>query len=244
MYPASCYFVCSLANKHETQLAVYPAALNARYERHRDAYPDDGADGDDFDLEAEQQVEGALGEVSDTGNGSVSFRRVTAICYLRGSDAPWTEADGGALRLYPPATRAAASDSHGVVLSWTGGGIDSNGDLAEKGYAGATANTAASHSTTPYSGSGMGETTDASRQGGGVGEKSEFKSATAEADDRYQGLEGSGCGDSGDSGNSQVFIDVAPVAGRAVVFLSGAVEHEVLPVTGVLPRAALTAWFH
>ncbi|CAN0546961.1 unnamed protein product, partial [Ectocarpus sp. 8 AP-2014] len=35
-----------------------------------------------------------------------------------------------------------------------------------------------------------------------------------------------------------------PLAGRAVVFFSGAVEHEVLPVTGPLPRAALTTWFH
>lgn len=28
-----------------SQLAVYPAGINARYERHRDAYPDDGKDG-------------------------------------------------------------------------------------------------------------------------------------------------------------------------------------------------------
>lgn len=42
----------------------------------------------------------------------------------------------------------------------------------------------------------------------------------------------------------EVFIDVEPLAGRGVVFFSGAVEHEVLPVTGEKPRAAVTAWFH
>lgn len=36
-------------------------------------------------------------------------------------------------------------------------------------------------------------------------------------------------------------VDVLPVAGKLVVFMSGAVEHEVLPVYS--PRVALTAWF-
>lgn len=55
-----------------------------------------------------------------------------------------------------------------------------------------------------------------------------------------------GCGGdaAGGEGPRQGFVDVSPLAGRAVVFFSGAVEHEVLPVTGSLPRAALTTWFH
>ena len=35
--------------------------------------------------------------------------------------------------------------------------------------------------------------------------------------------------------------DVLPEGGRLVVFLAGAVEHEVLPAYA--PRVALTAWF-
>lgn len=218
---------------------MYPAGVNARYERHRDAYPDDGLDNDDLGGEPEQRADSALNEVSEAGNSSISFRRVTAICYLRGSNAPWTRADGGALRLYPPATTAAVGDC--VTIAWNGGGIDRSGDLAEKGYASATARTAASDRTAPFSGSGMGGTLNLSMQGGGVEKKSDLELVTTEAHDCDEGLEGSECRD---SGNSEVFIDVAPIAGRAVVFLSGAVEHEVLPVTGVLPRTALTTWFH
>ncbi|CAN0245396.1 unnamed protein product, partial [Scytosiphon promiscuus] len=36
-----------LKGRVEHQLAVYPTGINARYERHRDAYPDDGEDEDD-----------------------------------------------------------------------------------------------------------------------------------------------------------------------------------------------------
>ncbi|CAM9767859.1 unnamed protein product [Choristocarpus tenellus] len=40
------------------------------------------------------------------------------------------------------------------------------------------------------------------------------------------------------------FVDIMPIGGRAVLFLSGAVDHEVRPVTGNRERAALTAWYH
>ena len=36
-------------------------------------------------------------------------------------------------------------------------------------------------------------------------------------------------------------VDVAPLAGRLVLFLSGAVEHAVLPTKA--ERVAVTAWF-
>jgi SM-20-related protein len=36
-------------------------------------------------------------------------------------------------------------------------------------------------------------------------------------------------------------VDVAPVAGRAVLFLSGAMDHEVLP--SLAPRCAIAAWY-
>lgn len=66
-----------LRQTSEYQLAYYPASHgNARYERHRDAFPTD-------DLEDEDQ------------------RRVTAICYLNPPD--WNAStDGGQLRLHRP----------------------------------------------------------------------------------------------------------------------------------------------
>ncbi len=39
-----------------------------------------------------------------------------------------------------------------------------------------------------------------------------------------------------------VVVEVAPIAGRLVVFMSEVVEHEVLPVFS--PRVAATAWFY
>lgn len=43
------------------------------------------------------------------------------------------------------------------------------------------------------------------------------------------------------SDGETVVLDIAPLPGRAVVFMSGAVDHSVLPVHEGL-RAALTAW--
>ena len=53
----------------------------------------------------------------------------------------------------------------------------------------------------------------------------------------WPAAEGLECRSDGES----VVLDIAPLPGRAVVFMSGAVDHAVLPVEGGL-RAALTAW--
>ena len=41
--------------------------------------------------------------------------------------------------------------------------------------------------------------------------------------------------------SDSTWLDVFPQGGRLVIFMSGAVEHEVLPAYA--PRVALTAWF-
>lgn len=53
----------------------------------------------------------------------------------------------------------------------------------------------------------------------------------------WPAAEGLECRSDGES----VVLDIAPLPGRAVVFLSGAVDHAVLPVEEGF-RAALTAW--
>ena len=45
----------------------------------------------------------------------------------------------------------------------------------------------------------------------------------------------------GQAAEASHHLDVLPMAGRLVVFMSGAVEHEVMPT--FQPRCALTAWF-
>ena len=45
----------------------------------------------------------------------------------------------------------------------------------------------------------------------------------------------------GQLSSPQTVLDIAPLAGRLVLFLSGAVDHAVLP--SFAERTALTAWF-
>lgn len=190
---------------------MYPAGENARYERHRDAYPDDGENEDCYHHE---KVDG-----EKVGIDSVSFRRVTVICYLRSGDKPWQPSDGGVLRVYPPPTTADDGDLEAALESSQGESLERETIEATDGV---------------------------SRQSGGDGGRGADLETSGAATARnckdccQQSL---GAGESRD-GVDENFLDVAPVAGRAVVFFSGAVEHEVLPVTGHTPRAALTTWFH
>lgn len=281
---------------------MYPAGINARYERHRDAYPDDGAETDEFDEEksmdhekrqrtagvgsGSNSDEGQLrkaGEESigqqdsrttgeddsesheprdrggkqDAAGGSVSFRRITVICYLRGSRTPWTKSDGGALRLYPPATTAGDEKSSGngvVVLSSPGSEgkkEDVNGVLSNQEQRGDASSIAG---TAPCSGShgsfSDGSETDGTRRAANIATDDTPYSrnvSSAVAVPKPQSGECRGCAGRsvvGGADDDVGFIDVAPLAGRGVVFFSGAVEHEVLPVVGALPRAAVTTWFH
>lgn len=210
------------------QLAVYPGGIGARYERHRDAYPDDG-----LLSRHEDEPEGS-GESSQTHSGSqesVSFRRVTAVCYLR-EMRPWTPSDGGALRLYPPAGACYSgggsvdSEASGVISDDFGVGMDcepgkeDGEDLFVK-----EVGIPVAKSSEPATRSPRVACRKAGRPNTSIVESSVI--------DEHNGP---ACG--------ECFVDVAPLAGRTVIFLSGAVEHEVLPVTGLQPRAAITAWFH
>lgn len=47
----------------------------------------------------------------------------------------------------------------------------------------------------------------------------------------------------GDGFQNKEFTEVKPIPGRLVIFLSGAIDHEVCPVKDA-PRVALTTWFH
>lgn len=192
--------------------------------------------GYDDDAEKEAQSSSTAGGEGSDGKGggvsdSVSFRRVTAICYLRGSGSPWQAHDGGALRLYPPA------------VSKNGQGVSSSDGRVVFKFA---SQLGLSDESNPQ------EHPQELRQqqpnlnsAGCGGDKDEDIEKSSQLHPPSCG--GSGDGDcAGDRGNGQRqdFLDIAPLAGRAVVFLSGAIEHEVLPVTGTLPRAALTTWFH
>ncbi|CBN74339.1 expressed unknown protein [Ectocarpus siliculosus] len=293
-----------LRGRVEHQLAVYPAGIGARYERHRDAYPDDGEDDYDEDppaatdgeVNANHNTEAEEGEGAD--GGSVSFRRITAICYLRRSGAPWQASDGGALRLYPPTASPLAQEKQrdngnsGEVVwklaSWldlaeehedrrqdqqqpttrdrcssdaapAAGGRDAVvGDDIIDGRTGGS-NSYRISSCRSGSGGEDGRTGGgdighgSGGGGGGTAATSTGESASSRDDWVGDGAQDSAAGgggtnsggnEAGGEGPRQGFIDVPPLAGRAVVFFSGAVEHEVLPVTGPLPRAALTTWFH
>lgn len=208
---------------------------------------DDGEEEEDGKINTARAERGEGNE--ESGSGSVSFRRVTAICYLRGTGSPWQARDGGALRLYPPTTSKSeqgVGGSDGRVVfkfaSQLGFSEESNPpeqpqrqpqDLQQQeptlssGDCGGNKDEDNEGSNPPPApsrgGSNGGSDGDGPGNAGGGGGK-------------VEGREG--------DGQRQDFVDIAPLAGRAVVFLSGAVEHEVLPVTGTLARAALTTWFH
>lgn len=187
--------------------------------------------------------------------GSVSFRRITAICYLRGSENPWKASDGGALRLYPPAITTStneldegSSDSRVVIKFASQLGLLDSQQQQQQQQRGTPASAVCGGGVTEDNGQDSENNNTLSGGGAGTGEW--------DGGDDGPGVSGGRCvrdADGGDNGGDGTrggqegvasFLDVAPLAGRAVVFFSGAVEHEVLPVTGPSPRAALTTWFH
>lgn len=207
---------------------------------------------EDADAEHDQgePVDEAPGGEGGKG-GSVSFRRITAICYLRARGIPWEVSDGGALRLYPPAATPRANGcngetaaaANGVVFKLShrerGGGGESDG-----GNGGGTAVVVAASGVSTREGV-VGDSNHSADVPGSRGDESgtdDRCGGDLNSDEDQAPVSGVAGGGEGEEGLG--FVDVAPLAGRAVVFFSGAVEHEVLPVTGRVPRAALTTWFH
>lgn len=150
-------------------------------------------------------------------------RRVTAIVY---ANEAWAEADGGALRLWAP-TEDASSDfdpDAGCACHAPGArGVQweprsSSPELQALSVGGPPSLPSGNPSPRPSDGAlsvGLPEASQGDVDGGSVNE-----TELARAPKRY--------------------VDIAPLAGRAVVFLSGCCDHEVRPAAAF--RVALTAW--
>ncbi|KAK9820208.1 hypothetical protein WJX72_007516 [[Myrmecia] bisecta] len=226
----------------EYQLSYYPPN-GAQYIKHRDAFPDSGAE--------EHQ------------------RRVTAIVYANPS---WTASDGGKLRIWPPKTEPvgqAASPSaslssfspaastcaspcastavhhgyHPQPGSGRGAPSSDSGSIWEQGSdttsvrseASCAATLRSEHGSQP-GGSACGEApaatsslTELRRHPEDGGPTNGLRTST----DDPAAVEYAEYG-------GQAVIDISPVAGRLVLFLSGAVDHAVLP--NFSARVAVTAW--
>eukprot|EP01023_Acetabularia_acetabulum_P047006 TRINITY_DN4924_c0_g1_i2.p3 TRINITY_DN4924_c0_g1~~TRINITY_DN4924_c0_g1_i2.p3 ORF type:complete len:226 (-),score=58.63 TRINITY_DN4924_c0_g1_i2:757-1434(-) len=202
----------------EYQLAHSPGG-GSRYVRHRDAFPDDGSE--------EHQ------------------RRVTAIVYM---NSHWRQEDGGQLRIWPPKLRNIPSRlmssaqivhlihhrNHGAAASQSEAAFSDHSD----------ANSLRSEMGPHVFGPGSTTSSivaEASTVAGG-----EFNDGSSMDDGSVEN------GGRGTNNNTPVglewsevegerVLDIAPVAGRMVLFMSGAVDHAVQQCQN--DRVALTAWF-
>lgn len=228
----------------EVQVAAYPPG--GRYVRHRDALPDDGGGSED-------------GE-DDEG---LAQRRVTVVLY---ANPGWRADHGGKLRLWPPV--GLGDDDEEEESEEEGEGPARAAQPAAS--AAATAATVTAATGAPAPSSMVAEPTEAASDvaslvgGGGGGGPTTPRGGGAAA-----GVAGSplqrppttvdGEDDGGDDDESgggtaaapvpaggtaelgpEAAVDMAPLAGRAVLFMSGAVEHAVLAAGA--DRVALTAW--
>lgn len=193
----------------EYQLAHYKGN-GAFYKRHRDALP--------------------------CGDTNEDQRRMTIVVYTNPS---WEEAQGGALRLWPPIRPTAPpNNENGVVRIHdlrlaNGGAASSNGGAPNGNGVDAPHRLAVVNSN----GNGNGHHADHDTLSLDSHSVDSFCShgrfplnlCTALPHVKLSEDE-----------NGVGVMDVAPVAGRMVVFLSGCVDHEVLP--SYSDRIALTAW--
>ncbi|KAL3146189.1 Egl nine 1 [Trebouxia sp. C0010 RCD-2024] len=201
----------------EYQLAVYMGA-GSQYVKHRDALPDDAADSNQ--------------------------RRVTAILY---ANPDWAPGHGGELRLWLPPGASdrrymdAASMDDCAAPNEHEDGSASVPPLDHAGQASSrSASTPGSHDLGCHS---CGDKTSSAKQ---LDEISNLRSLklqdgqTSGLADVTHHLTRTQKGVHQRQVNGELVVDVAPVSGRLVVFLSGAVDHAVLP--SHQPRVALTAW--
>eukprot|EP01025_Chloroclados_australasicus_P042866 TRINITY_DN45592_c0_g2_i1.p1 TRINITY_DN45592_c0_g2~~TRINITY_DN45592_c0_g2_i1.p1 ORF type:complete len:422 (-),score=46.19 TRINITY_DN45592_c0_g2_i1:435-1700(-) len=205
----------------EYQLAHYPGD-GSHYLRHRDAFPDDGGE--------EQQ------------------RRVTAVVYM---NPGWRQEDGGCLRIWPPRRRNTPSRlmssaqvvhfinqrSHALIQSDIAccdcSDVSSlrseiNGLPVVLGAGSTTSSVVAEASTVAG-----GEFNDASSVDDGSVENG-GRILNGRCDNERYGIDWSDV-------DGERVLDIAPLAGRLVLFMSGAVDHAVQPCSS--DRVAITAWF-
>eukprot|EP01026_Neomeris_dumetosa_P054287 TRINITY_DN48809_c0_g1_i1.p1 TRINITY_DN48809_c0_g1~~TRINITY_DN48809_c0_g1_i1.p1 ORF type:complete len:450 (+),score=62.99 TRINITY_DN48809_c0_g1_i1:123-1352(+) len=204
----------------EYQLAHYPGNAT-RYVRHRDAFPDDGSE--------EHQ------------------RRVTAIVYM---NSHWRPEDGGHLRIWPPKRRnipsrlmSSAQIVH-LIHNRNHGGAQSEAAFSDHSDAcslrsemgaaivfgpGSTTSSIIAEASTIAGG----EFNDASSMDEGSVENG-GRMANGRSEHERPGLEWSEV-------DGERVLDIAPVAGRLVLFMSGAVDHAVQACNN--ERVAVTAWF-
>ncbi|KAK9846598.1 hypothetical protein WJX81_007446 [Elliptochloris bilobata] len=237
----------------EYQLALYPGG-GAQYVRHRDAFPDDGSE------EQQRRVTAILyanpswapahgGKLrlwpprTSGGSGAAAAASAAGSASVRFSSGADANGDAGS-HCGEPAEHVSDAWSHAMKL----GSSDGGGSFADP-----ASDTCSTHSE-PHLPVGLGPSL--------LGAGSIASSMIAQASGGGSAAEGSSVdGDGSMDGHArhareaapepaagmerlevgaEAVVDVAPLAGRLVLFLAGAVEHAVLPCQA--ERIALTAW--
>ncbi len=208
----------------EIQVALYPPG--GRYVRHRDALPDDGGEDED---------EAGVGGPGGLGLGQ---RRVTVVLY---ANPGWAPADGGKLRLWPPVGPGEEEDEEAAPLQ----AATANRPPAAAGPSSVVAepteaaSDAATEPATSVAGWGQGGATTPRgvRPAATLLDASQLPPASPQLPPTTDS--GGGTERTAEMG-PEAAVDVAPLAGRVVLFMSGVVEHAVLPAAA--KRVAVTGW--
>ncbi|KAK9816267.1 hypothetical protein WJX74_008892 [Apatococcus lobatus] len=237
----------------EYQLACYPAN-GSQYVKHRDALPDDGSDptqrkvtGIVYGNPGWSEADGGMLRLwlplplPDTSQPPISLRNLPMsslpqVQEIRSPLSPRT----------PTCTSAHTGSQHAGKHGHSTSGYESAGDTL-------SSRSEPLCSERPSWGPGRGGSssiTGSALDG--------FNDASTLPDSHYESSSSSSSGDPEDSAfrdlestaedgplahmsSSQTVLDIMPLAGRLVLFLSGAVDHAVLP--SYAERTALTAWF-
>ena len=215
----------------EVQVALYPPG--GRYVRHRDALPDDGGCGED----------GGGGD--GQGDAGLGQRRVTVVLY---ANPGWEPESGGKLRLWPPVGPGEEEEEEeGEEQGLAPLAPSARRPPAVGGPSSVVAEpteAAASDAATeaPTSVAGWGGGGGGTPRGGGPPSNARPVATPPDvrpASPRPPSVTIVSPGRGTEMG-PEAAVDVAPLAGRAVLFMSGVVEHAVLAAGA--DRVAITGW--